>query len=74
MNIIQLVCYFILITNYAFAIADSVFSTNITLFNITDAKGSPIQLHRPNILFNTCPFPTWALRKFGTEYCEERGG
>jgi hypothetical protein len=74
MSVIQLVSYFILITNYAFATADSVFSTNITLFKITDVKGGPIELHRPDILFNTCPFPTWALRKFGTEYCGEGGG
>ena len=38
MSIIQLVCYFIRITNYAFATVDSVFSTNITLFKITDVK------------------------------------
>jgi len=58
MSIIQFVFYFIRITNYAFAIVDSVFSTNFTLFKITDVKGSPIQLHRPNILFNMCHFPT----------------
>ena len=58
MNIIQLVCCFITIKNYAFAIVDSVFSTNVILFKITDVEGSPIKLHMPNILFNTCPVPT----------------
>jgi hypothetical protein len=58
MSIIQPVCCFIRIADYAFAEVDSVFSTNITLFKITDVKGSQIQLHRPNILFNTCSFPT----------------
>ena len=57
MSIIQLVCYFIRTTNYAFATVDSVFSTDITLFKITAIKGRPIQLRRPNNLCNTCPFP-----------------